>query len=236
MKHIRTFVALGIVGALFCSATFAFAQNTKLEMLKEAARARAQQAAQQVKQMREQAQTQVKQVKTNLDQKIAQIKDQRKKTIAMNLSGQFDHINQVWTDHFTLILDKLDAVLQRVKSRAQKAADNGHDVSAVNTAVQGAESAIAAARTAVANQAKKTYTVDVSSMTQETSSTNGQTKLNSDLKIKFKEVHNQLQNDLTALRDGVIRDARTAVKSALQALAGVPGVDEEPEPKPNTQK
>src|SRR3990167_5757261 len=180
IKNVKkyTFV-LGMSAVLLFSTAFVFAQdqNTRLEDLKRAAQTRAQEAKQQVQQLREQAQDKAKQMREDSKQKINKIKDQKKRDAAVRIADQLNHINQVWTDHFANVLDKLDATLQKIKSRTEKASAAGRDVSTVNTAIQNAENAIASARTAVANQAQKTYTVDTTAITQATSTTSEQNNL-----------------------------------------------------------
>ena len=174
MHKIKKYIYLiGITGFLLLSATFIYAQTPNLDQLKKKAQIRASQASQQIKELRDQAQARVKQIKENLQQKISQIKDKKKQDAANKIASQFDRINKVWTDHFTNVLSKLDAVLQKVKSRAEKAALAGKDVLAVNTAIQKAETTIKSAREAVLEQAKKTYIVDVTAITGDTSTTGG---------------------------------------------------------------
>lgn len=204
----------------------------RLDQLKQDAKTRSQQAKDRIKELREQAQEKVKQIKENARQKINQIKDQRKKERADRIVKQLDHVNQVWTDHFSNVLDKLDDVLQRIKTRSEKAAANGKDVSAVNTAIAEAQSKIAAARSAVIEQAKKTYIIDTSAINQTGSEQSQQNNLTSALREQFKKMHDQLKNDLMLLRDGVIKDARAAVKNAFQVLSQVPDLNKEPATNP----
>ena len=96
---------------------------------------------------------------------------------------------------------------------ATKAETSGKDVTAVKTAIQNAKAAIETARTAVETQAKKPYIATFSSETG--------------LGAAFKAVREQLRRDLFGLRDGAMKSSREAVQNALQALKGVPKVDED---------
>ena len=208
------------VGVLVASASFVLAQNTSPSRLS--------QSLQEIQQIRSQAQDQIRQIRTEMMTKIDAIKDQVKRTAADRIVARLDHVNQVWTDHFTNVLDKLEDILKKVQSRADKAQANGQDVSAVNIAVQNAESKIVAARSAVADQAKKTYIVDPTKLPGATSSTTSQNSLISKLRDQFKLLRDQLLKDLTTLRDGAMKDARNSVQDAASALSQVPDVDLEP--------
>lgn len=229
IKNINKYVLLaGVTGTLLLSATLIYAQTYNTEELREKAQMRAEQTKEQVQTLREQAKGRVKQAKADVQEKIRQIKDQRKQEAANKIAKQLDHLNQVWTDHFINVLDRLDAILQKVKSRTEKASANGKDVLAVKTAIQNAESKIASARTAVASQAQKTYTVNATAVTQTGSTANDQNNLVSSLREQFKALKDQLMGDLKSLRDGAMKDSRNAVQDAFKALSQVLKVDEEP--------
>lgn len=231
IKNLNKYIQItAIAGVLLLSTGFIYAKASTLDELREEARMRAQEAREKIETLREQAQNRVQAIRENVKQRISQIRDQRKRAAAEKINNQFDRINTVWTDHFTNVLDRLDAILQKVKSRTQKAEDNGQDVSVVNTTIQNAESKIVTARSAVTAQAQKTYLVDVSAV-----ASNDQNNLVSQFREEFKAMRDQLFNDLTLLRDGAMKDARSAVQNALQILSQVPNVDEEPATNSNNQ-
>lgn len=233
MSKIKKYILVaGGAGILLLSAAFVYAHTSRLEELKEKAMMRSQQARERMEDLREQAKNRAQQARENAQKKISQIKDQKQKEAANRIASQFDRINQVWTDHFTNVLDRLDAILQKIKSRAEKAAANGQDVSLANTAIQKAGNAISTARTAVLNQAQKTYIVDTTNITSTESS---QSNLVSQLRVQFKSLRDKLLGDLKSLRDGAMKDARRAVKDAWRALSQVPKVDEEPDTNSNNQ-
>ena len=228
MKNINKGVySIVVAGALLFFAIFVYAETSGLSGSAQDVKTNSQQVNQQIKQLREETEK-TKQIRVNLKQKISQIKDKKKQDTANRIVNQIDHINQVWTKHFILVLDKLDTALQRIKSRAQKASANGQDASATNTAIQKAETSIAAARSAVLNQAQKVYNVNVSTITDETKTTSGQSNLVSTFKTRFKLLRDQVFKDLFSLRDGLMKDARISVKDALRTLSKVPDVDKEP--------
>ena len=236
----------GVVGVMLLSAVFVYARDygyeskpidamspkeSMVQKLQED-KAKAEQVKDRAKMIKadikDDSRDRVKKIREELKVKIDKIKDEKKQDMANKIIEQIDRINESWTKHFSNVLNKLEDILKKVKSRQEKASANGQDVSAVITAVQKAESAIATARSAVSNQAQKTYAVNVSTITGETSTDNGQTKLVSTLRERFKLLKDQLFKDLFALRDGLMKDARNAVHEAARTLSQVPNVDKEP--------
>lgn len=229
-KKINKYIlAAAGAGALLLSAGFIYAQTLSLDELRARAELRAQEVREKVEQLRDQAEDRAKEARERAQQRISQIRDQKKREAAQRIADRLNHVNKVWTDHFVSVLDKLDAVLQKIKSRTQKASDNGQDVSSVNTAIQKAEAAITAARTAVMNQAQKTYNIDATQVANATSDDSSQNSLVSQLRFQFKALRELLFKDLKSLRDGAMKDARNAVHDTFQALRQVPNVDEEPD-------
>ncbi len=215
-----------------------FSTTTAKERL-EAVKERASEAAGNLEKIRERAQGEVKQVREKLQEKMGEIRDKQKQKMAEQIVNQLERLNKVWTDHFTKVLNHLDTVLQKIKTRADKALANGQDVSAVNTAVQAAETAISKARSAIETQAKKTYIVNLTAINSGIATTTtaaGQNQLVINLRAQFKTLKDQLMKDLFGLRDGLMKEARTAVQNALQLLSKVPKVNEEPKATSTTSQ
>ncbi|HVB19754.1 MAG TPA: hypothetical protein VNF51_00485 [Candidatus Paceibacterota bacterium] len=165
-----------------------------------------------------------------VEQRLAAIQDRVKQQLVENLSGAFDRINKAWTDHFSQLLDRYAAILQKIQDRANTASASGKNITATNAAIQAAQTAIASARTAVAAQAAKTYTPDFSSSSTTTaiatSTSSGQQEIMQGFRTGFETLRQQLFGDLSALRDGPMTSVRTAVQGAFQALTQIPGVDQ----------
>jgi len=123
-------------------------------------------------------------------------------------------LNEKLTNHFINVLDRLDAILLKIKVRAEKAKTNGADISAVEVAIEAAEEAIAEARTAAEEQALKTYTIEIEG--EET------------LRANVGEVRQQLGDDLKGVRE-IIKEARAAVVDSLKVLARIQNVNDEVE-------
>src|SRR3989344_114570 len=137
-------------------------QKARLKNLKEEAKQRAEKEKARIKDLREKAESRVKEMRQKVQEKIARIKDAKKQEAATKITNQLERVNKVWTEHFSNVLDRLDAILQKITSRTQKAKENGKDVAAVESAIQKAQVAIKTARDAVALQAQKSYVIDAS--------------------------------------------------------------------------
>jgi len=160
---------------------------------------------------REELKNEIEAGKEALKIRLKAIKDERKKLAVERIDDGLVKMNARMTAHFTDVLDKLADVLGRIVSRTDKAADGGLDVSAVRTAVTEAESAIANARSAVAEQAGKTYSITVTT----------EDALRADVGGARKALH----DDLKKVQDAV-KAAREKVRKAATTLAQIPGVDQ----------
>ncbi len=173
------------------------------------------------------AQARVAELRARVQERLAAIEDRVTQRLATRLSGQFDRLNAVWTNHFSELLDRYAAILQKIQDRVNAAAASGQNIAPVTAAIQSAQTAITTARAAVAAQAAKTYTPDLSATTTPLAATTtpaDQGQLIRQFQSAFQGVRAQLFSDLFALRDGPMAAVRTAVVGALQALEKVPGV------------
>ena len=205
-----------IVGVLLLSGNFIYAEEIKRPL----------KPIQRIEELRTKAQENIKEKREAVKVKMRQIKDTTKQTATDRILNQMEKLNQVWTNHFTNVLDRLDAVLEKIKSRKDKASANGKDVSLVIEAITKAEASIDAARVALEIQAQKTYVVDPATISQETATQEGQNNLISDFRTQFKALRELLFGDLTSLRDGAMKDARDSIKDVVKILSEIPGVDD----------
>jgi F0F1-type ATP synthase membrane subunit b/b' len=180
---------------------------------------------------REEAKTRMEAQREKAKERLADIRDKKKQELALKLAEQFDKLNKKWTDHFIQQLDHYDSILLKIKERADIAATNGKNIASTTSAIQSANTAIASARTAVVAQAAKTYTLNTSTVTTTVATTtvSGQDELMKGLRTAFQDLHKTLFKDLFAVRDGVMKNARAAVRGALQALIQIPNVDDDDE-------
>ncbi|OGZ62791.1 MAG: hypothetical protein A2639_00395 [Candidatus Staskawiczbacteria bacterium RIFCSPHIGHO2_01_FULL_34_27] len=205
-----------IVGVLLLSANFIYAEEIKRSL----------KPIQRIEELRTKAQENIKEKREAVKVKMRQIKDTTKQNATDRILNQMEKLNQVWASHFTNVLDRLEAVLEKIKSRKDKALANGKDVSLVIEAITKAEASIDAARVALEIQAQKTYVVDPGTISQETTTQEGQNNLISDFRTQFKALRELLFADLKSLRDGAMKDARDSVKDVIKILSEIPGVDD----------
>ncbi len=191
--------------------------ETQLKDEREAAKKR-------IEAVREEAKKNIETRQTELKDNISKLRDEKKKQIATRLNEQLAHINVQWTDNFNNTLNRLSEIISKMELRADKAQSAGKDVSAVRTVIQNAKTAVATARTAVETQAKKIYLPCIYGVSTFGNCTFASEK---DLGSAFKAARERLKKDLSDLRDGSMKSAREAVQNALQALKGVPRVDDE---------
>lgn len=210
-------------------------QTTKerVEGIREEAKARvkvldAPSTAERTQVVREQAKERVKQEREKVAERMKDVQDKKRQEMLQKLTAQFENLNKTWTDESAKKLDRLNAILQKMESRAATAAANGKDVTAANTAIQIAKNVVATTQASVTAQAAKTYVPDASTLTTtaEVATSQGQEELKKALRASFKTLHETLFKDLFALRDGPMTIARRAVQDALTALSAVPGVNE----------
>ena len=205
-----------IVGVLLLSGNFIYAEEIKRPL----------KPIQRIEELRTKAQENIKEKREAVKVKMRQIKDTTKQNATDRILNQMEKLNQVWASHFTNVLDRLEAVLEKIKSRKDKALANGKDVSLVIEAITKAEASIDAARVALEIQAQKTYVVDPGTISQETTTQEGQNNLISDFRTQFKALRELLFADLKSLRDGAMKDARDSVKDVIKILSEIPGVDD----------
>ena len=160
---------------------------------------------------REELKTKREEQKVELKTKLEKIKDERKRATVEKLDKRFDEVNAKMTAQWSNALLRLEDLLVKVSLRADKAAANGADVSAVGPALEKAKIAIVAARTAISAQASKTYPIDIVSETE--------------LRSSVAQTREKLNQDLKAVRE-IMKAAHQAAVDALTSLKGVPKVDE----------
>lgn len=166
---------------------------------------------QRIETKREEVKERIQTKREELKQNLAKIKDERKKQIAERVYNNLNELNKRMTDHFVDVLNRLESAIEKINDRIAKAEANGKDVSTVKSAVANAEQAIAASRSAVENQSKKTY--DFTFDSEEA------------LRLNIGKARQTLQSDIEIARKTVF-DSRDAVKKAAVALAQIPRVDE----------
>lgn len=233
MRKLKIIGVIGSAIAMLLSATVAFARVEATSTLRENSNGDRklvatttqkkimENARERIETMREQTQASTTMQRQRAAERVSEIKDKVKQQKAQKLAKQFENLNKTWTDHFMNLLERYDAIMQKIQARADIAAGKGKNVTAVTTAIKSANAAIAAVQTVVTAQAAKTYVPDTSA------ATNGDGEILKSLRDSFQNLHKALFTDLFALRDGPMKSVHSAVQNALQELSKVKGVDDE---------
>lgn len=156
--------------------------------------------------IKEELKTKLEDAKNKLQVKLEKIKDRKKADSVQKINDQLQKLNERWTDHFTDVLGHLSDVLMKISTRTDKLSASGINVVSVVNAMNTASSTIASARTAVATQAAKVYTITITT--------------DKNLKTDVGKSRQALHSDLVKLRD-VVFGARNAVHNAVQELEKV---------------
>jgi hypothetical protein len=231
LKKISQYACAGSVGLLL-SATMVYAQDSgNLEL--QSAEARTVAETERIQQIQADAEIKATDSRAKIESLILKIGDEQRQKMAGKINEQLARLNGVWTDHFTSVLNNLDLALEKIQTRADKAKANGHDTSTVNIAIQSAKTSISVARSAVATEAANSYLIDAAAIAVgiknlSITTPKDQVQLMKNFKSQFRLTRDRLQKNIATLRDGVMKDARNSVKSALEILAQIPGVDNAP--------
>lgn len=146
----------------------------------------------------------VKTKREELRKRLSVIRDEQKKKKVENINMRMDALNERWTAHFSLALERLENVLEKITERAAEAAEKGSDVAAVNAAITSVKASFAISRTQIVLQAGKTYAIIISTENA--------------LQADVKKTRQALHDDLAAVRE-TVKSARDAAHNAATALA-----------------
>lgn len=149
--------------------------------------------------------------KSALKTQVQKVKDERKREVVERTDARLGELNERRLNHFSNVLAKLEDVLERVTSRADRAEGRGLDVTTVRTAISEALKAVENSRLAIQTQTGKTYTITVTS--------------EGNLRVDVEKARRALHDDLAKVRE-TVKAAHDAVRRAAVALAQIPRVNE----------
>ncbi len=153
-----------------------------------------------------------KEIETEFEDKLAEIKDEHKKEVTATIDKNISNHNQNWIQHWDEVLGRLTNILDKIKSRRDKAQAAGNDVSSVNAAIANAESALTAAQAAINNQSTKTYLINITTEDK--------------LGPAVSSTVQTFKTDVKLVIDA-INAARRTIQDAVKALQAIKGVDED---------
>ena len=184
-------------------------KETRVESVKQVRQER-QETRENIERIREENRGLIEQRRLALKEQLRLLEDQRKVPIVERIYDNLNRLNDQIVIQLLAKIDQIEEVLERVKSRTDKAQEAGLDVGGVREAIAVAEEAIEKARTTAETQAGKIYEIIISD--------------EANLRTDVKPVRDQLQSDLEALRQQVVL-AREAVREAITTLAQVRGIE-----------
>lgn len=184
-------------------------KEARVESVRQVRQTR-QETRENIERIREENRGLIEQRKLTLKEQLGVLQDQRKAPIVERIYDNLNRLNDQIVTQLLAKIDQIEEVLERVKSRTDKAQEAGLDVSGVREAIVVAEEAIENARAAAETQAGNVYEITIGD--------------EASLRTDIKPVRDQLQSDLEALRQKVVL-AREAVREAVTALAQVRGIE-----------
>lgn len=137
-----------------------------------------------------------------LKAKLATFRNKEKAAIAQRVNTNLNKINQNQTAQMQKHLDRMSTLLDKLESRVTSNTPDIKDPKSAQAAVDEATEVMAFASAAVAAQAEKDYTIQVTSETR--------------LKTDASSVREKLHTDLQAIRRLVI-NAKQSVSNAIRA-------------------
>lgn len=187
---------------------------------------------QQLQQIQTAASNESKQAREEVRKIISHIGNNEKRNAATRIASHLDEMNQVTFNHFTSLLNKFTIISKQIKSRRDKAAANGKNVSSVNASIIRADRKILEAKQIITQQAQKAYIIDYRSISPVASvSTKNQNVLLNQLRVEFEKTRQQISEDFISLRNGPVNDASVYLRISLDELSLIPDVDKEPTKK-----
>jgi hypothetical protein len=138
------------------------------------------------------------------NKRLQTIGDEGKRMLVERIDTKMGRVNQSVTNRFSIVLDKLQSILNRFIGKAQDAKAKGIDTSAVDSAIESAQIALGNAKTLAASQAANLYVVDIASQ--------------SALRVSVGSVVSQLRSDLRDVHKAMV-DAKQAVQKVVMEFA-----------------
>jgi hypothetical protein len=136
--------------------------------------------------------------------KLQSFRDKKKAATIERISDAITKINQRRSSQMLQHVDTMNSLANRTESRAISAQEAGTDVSLAMSEIQMAKTELAKAKTAVEDQSKKTYDINIAS--------------ESGAKVAVKSTRDLLEQDLKATH-GLVKEARRVLINALTKLA-----------------
>jgi len=145
--------------------------------------------------------------KLEFKEKVKEIKDAKKRVTVQTIDENITKDNEKWMNYLTNVLNRLSAILEKIKIKTDEAEAQGKDITKVREGITEAQTAIAEAQTAVNEERDKTYTItlgDESNLGQGVSTT--VREFRSEVNSVFEKVKTARQ---------AVRDTLSSLKTVL---------------------
>ncbi len=160
----------------------------------------------QIKAQREDLRAKIDQEKQTLKTNLLKIKDQARQAKAEEIANNLNTINEKKVTQYSDAIDKIQAALTKVSSKADILMAKGADVTAARTAISSAQTAIDSAKAAISAQTVKTYPFKITTA--------------ANLQKDVSAVRDQFQSDTAGVKL-LIEDAKRFAVSAVSAFSGI---------------
>lgn len=180
---------------------------TRREAVKERVDTRREAVATKIAAMKERIATREAALKARLDT----FKDKRKAQVAERVNTNLNSINQKQTSQMQTHLDRMSELLTKLEERVNKPTPDIKDVTAAKAAIASSMASISLASDAVAAQAEKDYTINLTTESQ--------------VRVDAQAMRDQLRTDLTSTRSLVV-EAKQSVANAVRVAKGRPKLQE----------
>lgn len=167
-------------------------------------------------QLKEEIATRSQEIRGNIEERrqkfqenLQNFRDERKKMIVERLYQRMADVNKKATDMLLKKLERLEAILAKIESRAQKKKEMGANAGAVYIGIETIEGEIAVLKDKIQQQADKVYDFDISD--------------EQNLRPQAQPAVQLLHTDLKSLRDELI-SIRKEMVDLVQMLAGIRAV------------
>lgn len=147
-----------------------------------------------------------------LKKKLETFKDKKRAEVLEKVNQNLNLINKKYTDHMLRFLDNASKILSKLEQRLNSASPDIKDPTAARLAISEAKLALDSARSAVAAQAAKDYTLNITS--------------EAGAKKDAKKMRDLLHADLKSVREQVIavkKAVSNAIRVAKSGKVEVPG-------------
>ena len=216
MNKARRFVSLLVILSFLLAPAFlpvevygidsADASSSAKTTTEETAASRVESKAARIQEIRIQARDKYSTAKATFDARVAKLRDQAKTAILTRLVGKYNTLLEKWVKSWSVALERLAKILDKLDSRATEVKATGVDISKYQTAASDASDKIDSAQASLQELADNIYVPEITT--------------DAELGTQVSDITSQFTKDVQATFDAV-SEARAAVRSTFDVLKGL---------------